>query len=427
MNLILAELALVLIVYRPPIESSPFLSFVIPFTTHLLLLNIFIWSFIETARVYCCRARNCDISKLFYCCKCISTPTLCLHLVSYGIPLISVATLGALYPDVYLASQRRHYYWISLNSISEAGWAYSPAIAGIITSLVLLILLLVIRNPSDNKHEQSRDLKDRSVLPSMVILACQTPNWILANLYFLQLNSSIFFTSSFAVINIVQSVILFVLCFSQNDRVRGNIQNSLSKVQWLPQCVRNGKPTALVSSSPQTPAYFYSLDPTQHLAPPPSPLIRQTLQLHSNHLLHHHSQQALPQVPNNNLSNTMRNGGVGYISEVNPYAAPVPVPMHDYEDIGTALRDINSFGVTLPHNLSQHQLHNNQQQQRDRSVNTTARGVSASTGLHPNLRHSLHQPTTAADAEALYYEACRDGQVIYGRNPVPNYCFHNTR
>lgn len=351
----------------------------------------------DAVRVYCYRVCNCDIGKLFsFCCKCASRPNLCLHLVSYGIPLITVLALAILCPDVYLPAGRRHYYWLSIPSLAEAAAAFSPAIAAVLAAGVLLLLVLVSGRPSE--HKEPRDQRESHLLPPLIILTFQAPNWILANLYFHQPNSSIFFTSSFAVINIVQAVVLFVLCFSQNDRVRGNIQSSLAKVQWLPQCVRAGKNStgALVSTSaPQTPAYFYALDPSQ-LAPPPSPLIRQTLH-HQHH--HQHTLGRLDNAPNN-----LGGGGHrGYIPEVNPYAAPVPVPMHEYEDI-TAMRDINSFGVTLPHNYGQ-------------------RESRAASRL--NNQQSLRRSHPAE--ETLYYEACRDGPVIYGRNSTPNYCFHNTR
>lgn len=404
-NLILVELAIVLIVYRPPIDSagtgSSVWSFVIPCATHLLLLNVFIWTFIETVRVYCVRARDCDITKLFRCCR--WTPTLCLHLIGYGIPLVSIVALGALHPDVYLSSARRHYYWIALNSTAEAVLVFSPALAGVIASLVLLILLLLIRHACDNKHDRS-NLRDRSVVPAMVLLLSQTPTWVLANLYFLQQDSTLALTVVFATVNIVQAVVLFVMCFVQNDRVRGNIQQSLSKVQWLPTCVRNGKPSALVGNghgpSPQTPAYLYSMDPT--FGPPPSPLIRQTLQLHNSHLLRHHQQ--LPHTPSSNTSWT---DCPSYISDVNPYAAPMPVPMHhDYEELGTAL---NSFGVTLPHNIGG----GGAQRTQPRHSQTTRHH-------HQSLRRSVPHE------DALYYEACGHGDggqaVIYGRsNALPNY------
>jgi hypothetical protein len=142
-------------------------------------------------------------------------------------------------------------------------------------------------------------------------------------------------------------------------------------------------------------------------------LIRQTLHHHN------HQQHTLPSLPGN--QRTMN----GYIPEVNPYAAPVPVPTgHEYEDIGTALRDINSsFGVTLPHNFSQ-------QQHRGQRLNAlSAPHHSLRRPSQPLMQHQPHpaHPHQQAVEETLYYEACRDGQVIYGRNSVPNYCIHNTR
>ncbi|KAI1289631.1 Latrophilin Cirl [Halotydeus destructor] len=469
LNLILLELALVLIVYRPALEVTHWSYFLVPFVGHLLLLNIFIWSFLESLRVYCIRSgRSCDISGILSCTKCLFPPSVCLYIVAYGLPFVSALALGSLYPEVYIGHTGRHYAWLTLGTLDHILWAFWPALLSVIMSLVVLSMAAMFRPHIDDKG--LRDIngtgKERSLLPPLIILACQVPSWLLVAVYFHKPSSSILYTGSLALINIVQSVILFVLCFSQNDRVRGDIQSSLNRVTWLPQCVRTGKsaPGNLVSSSsasssPQTPAYFYSLDPT-HLghglpmppgplgAGPPSPLIRSQM----SHL-QQHRQLSLADL----ALVTAQNRTYSTIPEVNPYAAPVPVMAlgsgslssgtsgtpgqgvtlsggpsaamgrqggHEYEDIGTALQDMNSFGVPMAHNLGQ----------RGTSTMST-RGSHGHHHHHQSLRRSIH----VEDDHRLYYEPNvlgnelqeMDGQVTtYGgsrNNAPPNYCFHNTR
>jgi hypothetical protein len=155
----------------------------------------------------------------------------------------------------------------------------------------------------------------------------------------------------------------------------------------------------------------------------------------TSHLRQHYQRT----LPNNNLRN--------HIPEVNPYAAPVPLvspqlsdhsdhqQQHDYEDIGTAMIDINSFGLTLPLNIA----HNNHNQTANRQNGRTPRLNAHSSLRRPPSNNNQQQHHVTDNEAALYYEAavaaqaaaCRDGQVAYGthnnRNSVPNYCFHNTR
>lgn len=250
------------------------------------------------------------------------------------------------------------------------------------------------------------------------------------------------------------SVILFVsVCFARNDRIRGNFKKSLSGLSWLPTCVtrsvhgKNLPPSALVhhsmGSSPSTPAYFYSLDPAK-LQPPPSPLIRPSIHHHHNHGSGNSSGNSSASSCLNGLgSSTLSTASRGYhqIQDVNPYAAPVPISMHEYEDIGTAMKDYHNACRTLPsghnnltnppsstativtgrnnstastnvrshnnYNTNYHQRgNNNHQQQHQSSTSTTLRHSHPplDVALHNHHHSSIHHPSSHFP-ESLYYEA----------------------
>ena len=147
--------------------------------------------------------------------------------------------------------------------------------------------------------------------------------------------------SIFFLTNLFQAIGLFIISFAKNDRVKNSICKSLSSIGWLPNFVKstNAEPNVR-PPAPSLAAYFYSLNPS-HLISPPSPIIKLTPSTSSTsstsssrHQIcaHNTSKEILVR---NTLSNSK------YIPEVNPYAPPVSIPIHEYEDIPQNSSEIN--------------------------------------------------------------------------------------
>ena len=147
-----------------------------------------------------------------------------------------------------------------------------------------------------------------------------------------------------------------------------------------------------------------------------------------------------------------------YIQDVNPYADPVSVTGHEYEDIGTVMREAAPYSMTLQLNTSSHQKSQNM---NHRTLNPR---LAPTQHHHQQLQQQVMQqqppPVTCSsyfrhqdrspEEERLYFERSngRDSaaniagpdttvitpssSVIYGsRNNglslASNYVFHNTR
>lgn len=663
LNLIVAELLLVLIVYRPPLEDIPIFSFCMSLIMHLLILNIFMWTLMDSLRVYCLSIRasassSCDTSSssspaslsplsriLFSCFKHIfssssphssphsakSSSGILLYLTSYGIPLMSVTLIAVVCPEAYTHSTS-HYMWIRLDRFSAGSWflMYSPAIASVSLAIIVLTLSFVsvkghhhhrlhhlhphlrpssgISNSSSGSSNCSNGYKDQnnfaSSVPSvivrnpvafyftpgclmypLVLLVLQIPTWILANMFFFPKNSltstppSLFLTSSFTVINMMQSVILFVMSLSRGKHEEARYGHhrdlasssgtssgssfTLSKVSsfFVPDCilrVMGSSPSKSVSSSfsshplhlhqtyhhqhqlhhslhhlhhlnhasstgstynissPSSPLAvpvtsstgysFYPLDPNRLPVPtPPSPLIPRSSTL--NHVRHHQhnnhqamqQQQLINMVKESNIINSssgasssnssggststtgpsvMSNGqfvvrnlassstgtttaattgrnnrNSALIQDVNPYAAPVSVTGHEYEDISTAMmRDVGPYSMTLALNSAQankssHQNVNHHHHRNSHHLTMNPR-IQQNNNSSNNYSHYRQENRADPDPTAsglvddtLYYEEIPpeassvitpSSSVIYGpRNNGlslgPNYVFHNTR
>lgn len=254
--------------------------------------------------------------------------------------------------------------------------------------------------------------------------------------------------------------------------------------------------SAASTPSQSAPAYFCPLDPTHLVPSPPSPLIRSSILSHGHH--HHHAVHPVKDLtssassnssagststsvtvgggiqPGNNMIKTANSMSLhnahnnrrssGFVQDVSPYADPVSVTGHEYEDIGSVMRGESvsmPYSMTLQLNTSAHQ-----QQQQQKSYNVNHRTLNPRTAptqhhqqqlqqqvLSPHnncgFRHPHHD--RSPDEETLYYDRSNgrnlepaniagpdttvitpSSSVIYGsRNNGlslgSNYVFHNTR
>lgn len=328
--------------FRFWIQNESLMCTVLSLIVHFIIQSIFNLILIDSVLVYCC-ASNCDKINKYIFRECFL-----LYMASYGIPLLIIGITFLINSNL-IASSARSLCWLSFNPQDlSLLWLFLPTFLSI-ASTIFLILLTIFKRLKQTSSGAHLELKSnryydinhcwRSVF---LILSLESVHWIVAHIFIhTPLSSS---TTSLLLIffltNISQAVGLFIISFAKNDKVRNSICKTLSSIGWLSRFIKsNNIGPPLHSPPPSLTAYFYSLDPSI-LISPPSPIIKLTPSSSSSstsssrHRIYDHTTPR-GMMARHTLSSSR------YIPEVNPYAPPVPIPFHEYEDISRPSPDIN--------------------------------------------------------------------------------------
>ncbi|RWS16757.1 latrophilin Cirl-like isoform X2 [Dinothrombium tinctorium] len=377
-----------------------------------VLQSIFILIFLNSFRVYCC-ARSCDKFDAY-----LSKSNVIFHLLTYIVPLLPVLC-GFFYDyNVYRNTYARFVCSLNFQQHRNASLLLLTSILIIaLASFVLIALAALARCTSggdgdgkrtrtnqfcpngnaqrDNVKASRAERLTISWQPPAIVLIAQIVNWSFCYLFLQQSSQTVFTTSAFAVSNIVQAALLFVFSFAKNDKVRNNLQKTLTSVEWLPECIKKpDRSPPMVPPPPQT-AYYYSLDASQLQASPPSPIIKLKTchqQRGSKHFdqLRDHRNSMLSSTNQAPLQHSLpRPNAPRYIPEINPYAPPVPIlatlsvsqpSSPEYEDISVAQQHI---GECHNYGFAQSQHHIPPHQQLHHHPRTTH---------HHHQNHFLYHP-----------------------------------
>lgn len=380
-------------------NTPPVVFTLVALLMNYLLQSIFNLIVIDCIRIYSFSRDSTDkLGKLL-----LAKQTLILYLITYLLPVITLAIIFLLNTDVVsisidhiphhssistsslpspspslsspsasLSSPSSATYWLTGDLFPHTSiWLYLPVIVSTILS-VFIIVSTIIYSKQDNNNAHTYSLPGMDIgkvmnsvssgrvynwQSTMFILIVQCAFWTILILFISSPVSSFGLASTFCLINLVTASSVLYVAFFNSRTVRNNVLKSFVHCRWTSKCLGRGQsdnigpsPLSAPISAPMT-ACFYSLDPS-HLMSPPSPLVKLTSSsssASSARFVHMNndtscSQETLPiHQMNTYNANTRR-----HVPEVNPYAPPVPIyPRHEYEDISNNM--INSLGYGQSH------------------------------------------------------------------------------
>ncbi|XP_074595955.1 uncharacterized protein LOC141851076 [Brevipalpus obovatus] len=375
------ELILCVITFQTWTDSSLVVCALLAISLHYLLQSVFNLIVIDCIRVYSCAHDNCDkIGKL------LAKRSIALYLITYGLPIVVLISFYLVDPrlirdasaivsrptfplDISSHSNPfsyRHqldqtcWFGTGISSVftSYASlWIYLPVLGAFLASLCVIVATIFGKSVERQHHLSvpGMDMKGSNFYGkvhrwhcTVYLLVVQCAFWSILIMFISSPLNSVALAAIFCTINLVSALSVLYVSFFNSRLVRNNVRKSLTSCYMVTKCFGRGTsdnigPSPLAPMSTPMTACFYSLDPS-HLMSPPSPIVKLTSSSSSSssaRCLHLNgrddrtcSQETLPIHQINSL-------GPRHIPEVSPYAPPVPIYRHEYEDIASVMDHYN--------------------------------------------------------------------------------------
>lgn len=367
--------------------TSPIILTFIALLMHYLLQSIFNLIVIECITIFTFSRDSADkFGKLLQ-----AKQTLILYVIAYLLPIITLGIIFLLNTSVVSisidfipsyssstsssssSSSLSHSHsipkrWFNKELLSvKFMWLYLPVLVSIGASVFIVVSTIIYSRKSNNKHDYGLSgmntgkevhfvsaKKVYNWQSTMYILCIQSAFWTVLLLFISSPVNSFPLVCTFCLINLVNTLSVLYVAFFNSRTVRNNVRKSFIHCRWISMCLGRAQsdnigPTALSApiSAPMN-VCFYSLDPT-HLMQPPSPLVKLTSSsssASSARLVHMNSDRTSSQetLPIHQM-NTYNTSTGRHISDVNPYAPPVPIyARHEYEDISNHVINSSTYG-----------------------------------------------------------------------------------